>query len=860
MMMILSRPSLRRTAAGAIAIVLLFAGMTLFALRGHTQEIIISTPYDGPHADRHPIPIGNELVKAAYGIHFQALNLLTSTQSVGSFPTFTGGFEDEALQIPATVSSMPSGTQQTAWTVSNNSGKGAVALGGARSGAQYLAGFSSTTSRSLQSPTAGNHAIASSTAYTIQFYYRATATLSNFSVQVGNDGTVATFNSSTVNLTGPTSDWTKVAQPITSNSAYSTNASYGIITLHYGGSTGAATVDFDDVVMYQGGVDITPPSVPSSPVISSQTSTALNVGWTAASGGVDGGGYMVVRGTSDPATAPNVNGIYKVGNTVAAGQSVVYIGTSTSFTDTGLTAGTKYFYRIYTVDKAFNYSTAASANGTTVSPPTSLSYSINPATYAVGTPITNNIPSSSGGAAASYSVSPALPAGLNLNSATGVISGTPTIVAPSASYVVTAANSAGSTQATVNITVTDDVAPLLNFSPLTGTDSTANPTLNVTVVDNVGVSAVTLFFSENGGPNVSNACAGPSSGTAQNGVWACTFTGTRSSPSSIAYYVAASDGSSNKTVFPSVPDLYTIGGASVPSGTYNAISLNDRSSLGGNVFVTNTLDLEGVVIAGSGTTLHLGCNAVVTNVGSNYVIGNIQKDFCSTGAFSFPTGTPAGSTALGDGPEPGTIGPQPEYSPVSVNVTAVSGASSLTVSTTNTYLPGLVTSTAVSRYWTLTEEGNITADLTFNYLDQDVSGSGESGYQVYKRENGGDTPMGGTVNADGNSITVLGISSFSDWGVGTALQPTGAEVSVAGRVVTAGGNGIQNAVITVSGTGTGVRMSTMTGPFGYFSMGGLDAGDTYVITVQSKRFTFANPNRVVTLNDSVDDILFTANP
>jgi Carboxypeptidase regulatory-like domain/Fibronectin type III domain/Protein of unknown function (DUF1533) len=118
-----------------------------------------------------------------------------------------------------------------------------------------------------------------------------------------------------------------------------------------------------------------------------------------------------------------------------------------------------------------------------------------------------------------------------------------------------------------------------------------------------------------------------------------------------------------------------------------------------------------------------------------------------------------------------------------------------------------------------------------------------------------------TSNTSENNGTVAsgGTSQIDDIGIVGSVT-TGAEVSVSGRVVTAGGNGIQNAVITVSGTGTGVRMSTMTGPFGYFSMGGLDAGDTYVITVQSKRFTFANPNRVVTLNDSVDDILFTANP
>lgn len=53
----------------------------------------------------------------------------------------------------------------------------------------------------------------------------------------------------------------------------------------------------------------------------------------------------------------------------------------------------------------------------------------------------------------SYSVSPALPAGLSLNPQTGVISGTPTTVAPATSYTITATNSGGTSSATISITV-----------------------------------------------------------------------------------------------------------------------------------------------------------------------------------------------------------------------------------------------------------------------------------------------------------------------------------------------------------------------------------------------------------------------
>jgi N-acetylneuraminic acid mutarotase len=88
-------------------------------------------------------------------------------------------------------------------------------------------------------------------------------------------------------------------------------------------------------------------------------------------------------------------------------------------------------------------------------PPAALSYDTNPAVYHLGTAIAANAPHSSGGAVASYSVTPALPAGLTLDATTGVLSGTPTAITAQASYIVTAANSGGSAACTLAITVAD---------------------------------------------------------------------------------------------------------------------------------------------------------------------------------------------------------------------------------------------------------------------------------------------------------------------------------------------------------------------------------------------------------------------
>jgi hypothetical protein len=85
-------------------------------------------------------------------------------------------------------------------------------------------------------------------------------------------------------------------------------------------------------------------------------------------------------------------------------------------------------------------------------PPAGLSYT-SPVVYMTGQAITPNSPTSLGGAITHYSIVPALPAGLALDATTGIISGTPTATRVATDFTVTASNAAGSTTATVNITV-----------------------------------------------------------------------------------------------------------------------------------------------------------------------------------------------------------------------------------------------------------------------------------------------------------------------------------------------------------------------------------------------------------------------
>jgi hypothetical protein len=75
--------------------------------------------------------------------------------------------------------------------------------------------------------------------------------------------------------------------------------------------------------------------------------------------------------------------------------------------------------------------------------PTGLSYT-SPQNYTVGTAIASLTPTVTG-TVSSFSVAPALPTGLALDTTTGTISGTPTAAAASTAYTITATNGGGST-------------------------------------------------------------------------------------------------------------------------------------------------------------------------------------------------------------------------------------------------------------------------------------------------------------------------------------------------------------------------------------------------------------------------------
>ncbi|HXC96858.1 MAG TPA: putative Ig domain-containing protein [Edaphobacter sp.] len=115
--------------------------------------------------------------------------------------------------------------------------------------------------------------------------------------------------------------------------------------------------------------------------------------------------------------------------------------------------------------------------GNTTPPPSALVYPQTTINATTGQAITPDTPSLTG-TAASFAVSPTLPAGLSLSTTTGTISGTPTAVSAQTTYNITATNSAGSTTATVQITV---AAPVVAPSNLVYPQTSISATTTVAI-------------------------------------------------------------------------------------------------------------------------------------------------------------------------------------------------------------------------------------------------------------------------------------------------------------------------------------------------------------------------------------------
>ncbi|MCC6328584.1 MAG: carboxypeptidase regulatory-like domain-containing protein [Acidobacteria bacterium] len=89
------------------------------------------------------------------------------------------------------------------------------------------------------------------------------------------------------------------------------------------------------------------------------------------------------------------------------------------------------------------------------------------------------------------------------------------------------------------------------------------------------------------------------------------------------------------------------------------------------------------------------------------------------------------------------------------------------------------------------------------------------------------------------------------------LRPLAAEALIEGRAVTAGGSGINNALVTVVRASNGEVRTARTNALGFFQIGGLPVGQVYLVTVRSKLYRFPTDPMVLNLSDSITGLSFT---
>ena len=408
--------------------------------------------------------------------------------------------------------------------------------------------------------------------------------------------------------------------------------------------------------------------------------------------------------------------------------------------------------------------TATTTISITVSAPT-ISYTGSPYTYTVYTTITSLTPAVNG-SPVSYSISPALSAGLSFSTATGIISGMPTAGASVTTYAITA-NYAGGVTANTNISITVNKASLtITASNQSITYGSAVPTLTVTysgfVNGDTQASLTTL-------PTVTTT--GTSSSAI--GTYPISATGAVAPAYYNVTYVAGTLTITSKTL--------TITGLTANNKIYNGTT---TATLTGTATLNGVVSPDVITLGGTSTSVFASANAgtgvavtvtVFTISGANSGNYTLTQPTGFTANITAKTLTEAGAIASNktyDGTTTATITGGTLTGVVSPDVVSVSSTGTFASASVGTGITVTLALTGANAgNYTLTQPG-ITANITTKTLT--VTGATASN-KVYDRTTtatitGG--TLAGVVSPDVVSISATGTFASANVGTGIAVTLT----------------------------------------------------------------------------------------
>lgn len=133
-----------------------------------------------------------------------------------------------------------------------------------------------------------------------------------------------------------------------------------------------------------------------------------------------------------------------------------------------------------------------------------------------------------------------------------------------------------------------------------------------------------------------------------------------------------------------------------------------------------------------------------------------------------------------------------------------------------------------------------------------ASGGGQNSSGVSFSADGTNGQSAAGTQSNGGNFNVVG----GFW-VEPVLIPTAAHVSVSGRVITQTGSGVNQVIVRLIAL-SGETKTILSSSLGYYRFTDVQVGETYIISVESKRYTFSQPMVVRTVLEEISDLNFIA--